>query len=129
MITRIILGLITAVSFFFFFSFGSYKFVRAERVLVVEAKASYAQNGRLTGAFLVYRELNDSMAVGEPLVIYVDDKQYDKAELGDYKIEYVRNQLAYVLFVIGIASMFMLVLSINPFVLDMINSLKRNKVS
>ncbi len=123
MIARIILGIITTFCFFVFFTYDNYEWTREKCVLVVEAKASSLRNGQFSGAFLIYREVKDSIAAGEPKTVLVDEGVFQRTQIGDFRTEFVRSQFAYILFVVGCITFFLLILSVNPDFTDLLDSL------
>jgi hypothetical protein len=69
LLTRIISFVVGAACMLLFFTYDLYEWAREEKVMVVSAKASTAQDGRFKGAFLIYRELK---GVGDPRTVLVD---------------------------------------------------------
>lgn len=120
---RIILFVIAAVCFFEFFTYDSYKWAREEKTLTVSAKASSIQNGKLQGAFLIYREVKGFDVVGEPRTVLVDQNVYDSTQIGDVKVEFERGRVTYIIFFAGIVALFFLFLSIDPNMVDLIGDL------
>lgn len=106
LLTRIITFIIGAGCMFQFFTYDSYEWAREEKVMVVSAKASTAQDGKFKGAFLIYRELKGVETVGDPRTVLVDQSTYDTANVGDVKVEYERSTGTYVIFFIGLLSIF-----------------------
>lgn len=89
-----------------FFTYDLYEWAREEKVMVVSAKASTAQDGRFKGAFLIYRELKGFETVGDPRTVLVDQGTYENANVGDVKVEYLRSTGTYVIFFFGLVSIF-----------------------